>query len=308
MSRAGSLGLARRPEKRRTELPPGQGTEPSEPRGGRQRARARGKATRRAGLPGRRGTRRDPGSGGPRHPGRDRGPASRGRGEAGAAAPGGALVTPRGRLDRTRPAAPPSCPFPPTRAARYPAAAALTSGCTSARRRLSCCLRLRSRRRRRLAAEAESRGSRRVPPPPPLPPPPEQNTPKWRHFRRLPPAGRADAEGEGGSGERTTAVPPAAPSRAGPGAGAGRAPGAAAPPRAGEWRRSRAGARGPRVPARASLFVSLLRWREDAGKTPGLKTWKFSALRPSPARVPDELAGRRPLLGAEYAHNKILAE
>lgn len=42
--------------------------------------------------------------------------------------------------------------------------------------------------------------------------------------------------------ERTTAVPPAAPIRAKRDAGAGRAPGAAAPPRAGEWRSSSAGA------------------------------------------------------------------
>ena len=154
----------------------------------------------------------------------------------------------RGCPDRTRPAAPPSCPFPSPvpslpPAARYPAAAALTSGCTLARRCLSCCLRLRSRRRcRRLAAEAESRGSLRVPPPLPLPP--EQNTPKWRHFRHLPPAGRAKQEGEGGEGERTTAGPPAARIRAEHRAGAGRAPGTAAPPGAGEWRSSRARAPG----------------------------------------------------------------
>lgn len=51
VSRASSLGLARRPEKRRTELPPGQGTEPSEPRGRRQRARAEGQGHEEGGSP-----------------------------------------------------------------------------------------------------------------------------------------------------------------------------------------------------------------------------------------------------------------
>lgn len=219
-------------------------------------------------------------------------------------------MTPRGRPDRTRPAAPPSCPFPPTRAARYPTAAALTSGCTSACRRLSCCLRLRSRRR--LAAEAESRGSRRVPPPPPLPP--EQNTPKWRHFRRLPPAGRADAEGEGGSGERTTAVPPAALSRAGLGAGAGRAPGAAAPPRAGEWRSSRAGALGasgrtldPGSGEGKSLcLVTPLEGRRGEDTRP--ENLEVLGSAPLTHKSSGRTGGRQPLLGAEYAHNKILDE
>lgn len=156
----------------------------------------RGKATRRAGLPGSRGTRQADAKG-PRVPSSPR-PCPRGAGNRERPRPEGPVT--RSRPNRTRPAAPPSSlPLPSLHpAARYPAAAALTSGCTGACRCLSCCLRLRSRRC--LAAEAESRGSLRVPPPPPLPlpPPPEQNTPKWRHFRHLPPAGRAAEEGAGG--------------------------------------------------------------------------------------------------------------
>lgn len=89
---------------------------------------SRGKATRRAGLPGSRGTRQADANG-PRVPSSPR-PCSRGAGNRERPRPEGPVT--RSRPNRTRPAAPPSSlPLPSLHpAARYPGAAALTSGCT----------------------------------------------------------------------------------------------------------------------------------------------------------------------------------
>lgn len=89
---------------------------------------SRGKATRRAGLPGSRGTRRADAKG-PRVPSSPR-PCPRGAGNRERPRPEGPVT--RSCPNRTRPAAPPSSlPLPSLHpAARYPAAAALTSGCT----------------------------------------------------------------------------------------------------------------------------------------------------------------------------------
>lgn len=89
---------------------------------------SRGKATRRAGLPGRRGTRREDANG-PRVPSSRR-PGLRGAGKRERPRPEGPVT--RSCPNRTHPAAPPSSlPLPSLHpAARYPAAAALTSGCT----------------------------------------------------------------------------------------------------------------------------------------------------------------------------------
>lgn len=127
MSRADSLDLARRPEKKKKKedgTTPGRGTEPS----GTRRVKAKGagsggQATRRAGLPGRGGTRRTSaaGPGEPRAPTRGRRSPTcpRGAGSRERPRPKGPVT--RGRQDRTRPAAPPSCllslplSLPPTR-------------------------------------------------------------------------------------------------------------------------------------------------------------------------------------------------
>lgn len=87
-----------------------------------------GKATRRAGLPGSRGTRQADANG-PRISSSPR-PRPRGAGDRERPRPEGPVT--RSRPNRTRPAAPPSSlPVPSLHpAARYPAAAALTSGCT----------------------------------------------------------------------------------------------------------------------------------------------------------------------------------
>lgn len=89
---------------------------------------SRGKATRRAGLPGSRGTRREDATG-PRVPSSRR-PGPRGAGNREQPRPEGPVT--RSCPNRTHPVAPPSSlPLPSLHpAARYPAAAALTSGCT----------------------------------------------------------------------------------------------------------------------------------------------------------------------------------
>lgn len=87
---------------------------------------SRGKATRRAGLPGSRGTRREDATG-PRVPSSRR-PGPRGAGNRERPRPEGPVT--RCCPNRTHPAAPPSSLLLPSLhpAARYPAAAALTSG------------------------------------------------------------------------------------------------------------------------------------------------------------------------------------
>jgi hypothetical protein len=212
-----SLGPAQRPEKR------GQGCPGYRERSSRGRevkakgAERGGKATRRAGLPGRGGTRpaSATGPGAPRTPTRARRsrPCPRGAGNEERPRPKGPVT--RDRPNRTRPAAPPSSllslpslpssvprpviPRPPHSPAAAPEpAAASAAACAAAAAAAAAASLLRP----------SPVGSLRVPPPLPLPLPPEQNTPKWRHFRHLPPAGRAGEEGEGGQRERTTAAPP----------------------------------------------------------------------------------------------------
>lgn len=124
MSRAGSLGLARRPEKKKKEdgAPPRQGTKPLGPEGEAKGAGRASEATR-AGLPGRRGTRRASAAapGEQETPTRGRRPRicppPRPRGAGNEERPRPEGLVPRGRPDRTRPAAPPSCllSLPPTR-------------------------------------------------------------------------------------------------------------------------------------------------------------------------------------------------
>lgn len=123
VSRADSLGLARRPEKRERSYP-WEGNEALGARRVKAKGAGRGgKATRRAGLPGRGGTRRTSAAG-PRErraPTRGRSPTCpRGAGSQERPRPKGPVT--RGLQDRTRPAAPPSASFPSLTPSLPPAA------------------------------------------------------------------------------------------------------------------------------------------------------------------------------------------
>lgn len=204
--------------KTRTELPTGQGTEPSEPRGGRQRARAEGQGHEEGGSPWARGTRRTSAAG----PGQRRTPTPGER-------PRTCLRGPRGtRSGRARrspgdPAGPPG-PDPPRGASLLPLslppparpviprpphlpaaapqpAAASAAACASAAAAAAAAASLlrpspggaAASRRRRRCRRRQSRT-------------PQNGGTSGTYHRRGGPTRR----GEGGSGERTTAVPPAA--------------------------------------------------------------------------------------------------
>lgn len=150
---------------------------------------------------------------------------------------------------------------------------------------------MRLRSRRRLAAKAESQGSLRVPPPPP----PEQNTPKWRHFRHLPPAGRAE-EGKGGKREGTTALHPAALIRAERRAAEGRAPALQRPLGLGSGEAAGPSPRGPRAKPTAQRTMGPLSLSQSSAGRKSEKTLpenlRFSALCTPLTGVLDDLVDK----------------